>query len=273
MDQTTSMTTRLGPLRVRTVGSGPPAVLWHSLFVDSTTWNRLVPTLAASRRLILIDGPGHGGNPPIDRPFTLDGCAGAAIDVLDHLDVSGPVDWIGNAWGGHVGIVFAASYPQRCRTLVAIGTPVHALAPEERRRIVLLRSLYRIVGAAPFTKVIADALLGPGANPDAARLVADAFRRAGRRGMSVAITSISLNRPDLAATLPAVTAATLLVTGADDRMCTPASSEAAVATLRHGRVVIVPGAGHVAPLLEPGSATADAVTAFWRDSSAATTAP
>ena len=27
-----------------------------------------------------------------------------------------PVDWVGNAWGGHVGIVFAATWPDRCRT-------------------------------------------------------------------------------------------------------------------------------------------------------------
>ena len=39
---TATVATRLGPLRVQTVGSGPPAVLWHSLFVDSTTWNLLV---------------------------------------------------------------------------------------------------------------------------------------------------------------------------------------------------------------------------------------
>ena len=60
--------TRLGPLHVETVGSGPPAVLWHSLFVDSATWNRVRVPLAAERRLILIDGPNHGGSPPTRRP-------------------------------------------------------------------------------------------------------------------------------------------------------------------------------------------------------------
>ena len=72
-------------LHVETAGSGPPAVLWHSLFVDSTTWNRLVQRLPPNRRLILIDGPGHGDNPSLRRPFTLDDCAGAAVEVLDHL--------------------------------------------------------------------------------------------------------------------------------------------------------------------------------------------
>jgi pimeloyl-ACP methyl ester carboxylesterase len=41
------------------------------------------------------------------------------------------VDWVGNAWGGHVGILFAAVNPNRCRSLVTIGTPVHALPPAE----------------------------------------------------------------------------------------------------------------------------------------------
>ena len=39
---------------------------------------------------------------------------------------SEPVDWVGNAWGGHVGIVFAATWPDRCRTLVTFGTPIQA---------------------------------------------------------------------------------------------------------------------------------------------------
>jgi pimeloyl-ACP methyl ester carboxylesterase len=69
-------------LRVQTIGSGPPAVLWHSLFVDSTTWTRVQQPLATARRLLLIDGPAHGGSPPVRRPFTLHDCVGAAIDVL-----------------------------------------------------------------------------------------------------------------------------------------------------------------------------------------------
>ena len=44
-------------------------------------------------------------------PFTLDDCVGAAVDVLDQLGIDEPVDWLGNAWGGHVGILFAAAHP------------------------------------------------------------------------------------------------------------------------------------------------------------------
>jgi hypothetical protein len=46
---------RLGPLRAQTAGSGPPAVLWHSLFVDSTAWIRVREPVKRARRLLLID--------------------------------------------------------------------------------------------------------------------------------------------------------------------------------------------------------------------------
>jgi hypothetical protein len=50
--------TRLGRLHVEVDGNGLPAVMWHSLFVDSTTWARLRLLLCPKRRLILVDGPG-----------------------------------------------------------------------------------------------------------------------------------------------------------------------------------------------------------------------
>jgi pimeloyl-ACP methyl ester carboxylesterase len=263
-----SVPTRLGTLRVQTMGSGPPAVLWHSLFVDSTTWIRVQRPLAAERQLLLIDGPAHGGSPPVRRPFTLYDCVGAAIGVLDHLGVNEPVDWLGNAWGGHVGILFAAGHPDRCRSLVAIGAPVHALAPTDRRRTVLLAALYRMGGPQPVINPLVDALLGPRAraeDPEGAAIVADAFRRAERRGMYAAIRWLSLHRPDLTEVLDGLGTPTLLTTGADDPMWTVANARAAAAHLSRGALVILPGAGHIGPLLQAAPAVAELVTAFWRD--------
>jgi pimeloyl-ACP methyl ester carboxylesterase len=264
--------TRLGPLHVQTVGSGPPAVLWHSLFVDSTTWVRVAQPLAATRRLVLIDGPAHGDNPPVPHRFTLDDCVGAAADVLDHFGIDEPVDWLGNAWGGHVGILFAAAHPGRCRTLTAIGAPVHALTAAERRQTVLLSSLYRITGPVrPLVNTLVDALLGPCARADdaeGAALVADAFRRADRRGMYAAIRWLSLGRRDLTPVLDTIGAPTLLTTGAHDPMWTTTNAHAAAAHLPQGGLVILPGAGHIGPLLQAPSNVAELVTGFWREPAA-----
>jgi pimeloyl-ACP methyl ester carboxylesterase len=265
---TAAVATRLGPLHVQTAGSGPPAVLWHSLFVDSTTWHRLRAPLAAERRLVLIDGPNHGASPPARRPFTLDDCAGAAADVLDHLGIAEPVDWLGNAWGGHAGIVFAAAHPDRCRSLIAIGAPVHALGDADRRRTRLLAALYRIAGPGPVASPLVDALLGPKAraeDPEAAAIVASAFRRAERRGMSDAVRWLSLRRRDLTPVLDRLETPTLLTTGPDDPMWTTAAARAAAAHLRNGALVILPGSGHIGPLLQAAPTVAALVTAFWHD--------
>lgn len=78
MDARRTVETRLGPLAVRLLGEGPPAVLWHSLFVDERSWGRVENDLATQRRLVLITGPGHGASGDPDRRYTLDDCAEAA---------------------------------------------------------------------------------------------------------------------------------------------------------------------------------------------------
>jgi pimeloyl-ACP methyl ester carboxylesterase len=268
----TSIPTRLGPLHVQTVGSGPPALLWHSLFVDSTTWTRVQQPLAGMRRLVLIDGPAHGHNPPVSHPFSLQDCVGVAVAVLDHLGIHEPVDWLGNAWGGHVGILFAATHPDRCRSLAAIGAPIHALSPADRRRTMLLRSLYRLAGPLPpLVNLLVDALLGPRArtkDPQGAALVADAFRRADRRGMAAAIGWLSLARPDLTPVLGRLDTPTLLTTGTNDPMWTTTNARAAAAHLANGALVILPGAGHIGPLLQAAPALVDLLGAFWSDPAA-----
>ena len=54
------VSTDLGRLHVRRSGTGPPVVLWHSLFFDSRSWDPLVDALARDRTVYTIDGPSHG---------------------------------------------------------------------------------------------------------------------------------------------------------------------------------------------------------------------
>ncbi|BCB78029.1 alpha/beta fold hydrolase [Phytohabitans flavus] len=265
MATASTVRTRVGPLHVEVDGDGPPAVLWHSLFVDSTTWARLRPALAARRTLILVDGPGHGhsGRPP--GPFTMSDCADAAAEVLASLAVTGPVDWLGNAWGGHVGVTFAAERPEACRSLLTIATPIHALPASDRRSVRLAYVLHRLAGPRAVAGPLTDALLGRAlrrADLAAATAASSSFIRADRRGMRQAIRSISLDRADATALLPAIKAPTLMATGADDAMCTPADTATWAAQVQSGHHVVLSGAGHLAPLFDPRTSTV--ITDFWQ---------
>ena len=259
--------TRAGRLKVTVHGDrGPTALLWHSLFVDERSWNRMLPRLADRRRLVVVTGPGHGASTDPGRRYTLRECAEAALEVLDVLSIGEPVDWVGNAWGGHVGLVFAADQPHRCRSVAAFGTPVAALSAAERRRTRLLLALYRLIG--PSQMVVdgtTEVLLSPRTiehDPDAVALVHDCLRRADRRMLRNAIISISIRRTDLTEHLTRVQQPVLLVTGTDHHGFTPEQAGEAVGLLARGRLAVLPDTAYLAPL-EAAKASADLVLALW----------
>lgn len=260
--------TTLGPLAVRRTGNGPPAVLWHSLFVDSRTFDGILADLGRQRELILVDGPGHGDSPGRRRLYSLDDCATAAGQILDALKIEDPVDWVGNAWGGHVGIIFADRYPARCRTLTTIGTPAYPLSRAERRQAALLVYLYRVVGPGPFVGTMTAALAGREAAktaPSAAAAVSAAFRRGDKPGKYWAMQSVMLHRYDLRPVLPRLQVPVLTLVGRDDPMNDPQEAERAARTVPDGRFERVPGAGHVAPLLVAPRDVTERVLAFWSE--------
>ena len=61
-ESTTEVPTRLGRLHVRSIGEGTPTILWSSMFVDSHTWDPVVPLLPSGRRYQLVDPPGLGAS-------------------------------------------------------------------------------------------------------------------------------------------------------------------------------------------------------------------
>ena len=251
-------------MRVR--GQGPPAVLWHSLFVDERSWQRVEEALARDRRLVIITGPGHGASADPGHRYSLDDCAAAACEVLDALDLREPVDWVGNAWGGHVGIVFAATWPERCRTLVTFGTPVHAYGLPERLLFRILLGVYRVTGMVDFlSSEICDALLSQRTrsdDPEAVALVLDSLRTLDRRALANAMVSISLERPDLTQRLSSIRRPTVFVTGAEHPEWTGDQAEATSRMLAMGSAAVVPGTAYLIPLEAP-QATIQYVRDLW----------
>ncbi len=260
------MPTALGRLRVRVQGEGPAtAVLWHSLYVDDRSWDRVASDLARDRRLVRITGPGHGESDPSTRDYSLDDCADAAAAVLDALGLASPIDWLGCAWGGHVGIVFAAARPDRMRTLTSFNAPVQSLADDELPRVRLLVRAYRLIGArGPVLSGVTSALLSEATRAHDAEAVAyvhECLRGARRRSLLAAIRGISLGRPDLRPLLARIPAPTLHVTTADDPLWTPDQARAAAALGPDADAVVAPG-GHLTPLEAPAE-TVEIVRRAW----------
>jgi pimeloyl-ACP methyl ester carboxylesterase len=260
--------TQVGTLAVRVRGEGPVAVLWHSLFLDDQSWRRVEDDLARLRRLVIITGPGHGASSDPGQRYSLDDCAAAACQLLDVLGIGEPVDWVGNAWGGHVGIVFAATWPERCRSVVTFGTPVEPYGRSQQIQFRAMLALYRAVGMVDYLSTnITDVLLAPATRArdhEAVALVRDGLRRMGRRELTNAMLSISLGRPDLTPRLAAIRCPTLFVTGSDHPEWTPDQAEAKGRLLPAGSVAVIPDTAYLTPLEAP-EATIRLLRAMWAD--------
>jgi pimeloyl-ACP methyl ester carboxylesterase len=98
-------------------GAGPPLVLVHGLNNTAWIWARTAAIMAATgRRVVAPTQRGHGlSSKPIDG-YDLESTSADLEATLDALALE-RVDLAGHSWGGKVVMHFAATRPQRVRSL------------------------------------------------------------------------------------------------------------------------------------------------------------
>jgi len=260
--------TRLGNLNARVCGTGRLTVLWSSMFVDSHTWDRILPLLiegsAIRRRYVLLDPPGLGLSDPLVRRSTIAEAADAARDALRALGAEEPVDWVGNAFGGHVGLNLATD-PTTLRSLVAISSPTEPISPVLRRKVGLLHPLLKLAGpVGPVRHAIVEAMLtDESASTHSIRqVVLDGLHRPTKASMSLALRSFIIDRTDVTDALSDIRVPSLFVASDDRGDWSPADAQRA-ASLAHGaRVTTIEGARTLVPLERPAQ-LAKVILDFW----------
>ncbi len=99
-------------------GAGQPLVLLHGAFsAIGTSFEKLLPDLARSRRVVAFELQAHGRTADIDRPLTLEGMADDVAAALRQLGV-GQADIFGCSMGAGVALHVALRHPDAVRRLV-----------------------------------------------------------------------------------------------------------------------------------------------------------
>ena len=83
-----------------------------------TSFARLLPLLAANRRVIAVEQQGHGHTADIDRPLSYTQMADDTAALIATLEL-GKVDCLGWSDGGNVALQLAIRHPQAVRKVVA----------------------------------------------------------------------------------------------------------------------------------------------------------
>jgi pimeloyl-ACP methyl ester carboxylesterase len=265
--------TKLGQLSARVV-SGPPrvAVMWHSMFTDSRSWDRVTDDLRAERTLVLVDGYGFGDSDGLDRPVPefIEECGRAAGYLVSQVQsevAPGPVDWLGSAWGGHVGLQLAATRPELVRSLVTVSTPVHAASPSMRRQVRMLLPVYRAIGMrGPVRQGLLNGMLTDltrRTDPEAVEALVAPMSRRNRQAIARSVQSGVLNRAELAWATASITCPTLMIATDDRGEWAPAECAETASSMSNAISVTITGSRSL-PSLERPAELAAAVTNFWR---------
>src|SRR5262249_20864730 len=101
-------------------GAGRPTVLLHGLSDSHRTWNRVVPMLAKTRRLLMVDLPGHGLSGRPDASYSLAWHARIVGAFLDALALD-EVDIVGHSFGGGVAQWLLLEHRRRIRRLALVA--------------------------------------------------------------------------------------------------------------------------------------------------------
>ena len=109
---------------------GEPVLFLHGNLENSEVWYGWVPRMAQHFRLYRPDLPGFGrSKAPSNFEWSLANYARVAADFLDAVG-AGSAHVIGAKTGGAIAMQFAATYPQRTRTLVVASGPFSSVDPK-----------------------------------------------------------------------------------------------------------------------------------------------
>jgi 3-oxoadipate enol-lactonase len=232
----------------------PPLVLIHSLAMDHTFWDAVVPFLSGTTAVMTYDCRGHGLSDKPEGTFSVEQFADDLADVLDHLGWRKAVV-AGASMGGCVTLAFASAYPDRASGLGLFDTTAWYNAPaawEERAVTAETKGLEAMIEfqttrwfTDPFRSARKDVL-------DAATAV---FLATPAR--SYAQTCRMLGACNLTEALPRLSMPARIVVGEEDYATPVAMSETLHRGLPRATLTVIPSARHLTPLECPEKIAAE----------------
>jgi pimeloyl-ACP methyl ester carboxylesterase len=243
-------------LAVQEDGAGEPLVLIHGLATTREIWGRVVPALAASRRVVTLDLPGFGESQPVGSGFALEAVADRVSRGLAARGIRGPFDLVGHSLGAGVALTLAARRPRAVRRLVLVAPAGLAPLPAYATRALsaaaepvlgMRRRLAPLTDTAWGRRLLLGLAAADGARvePLHARLMVLASASSQRTAEALA----TITAADLRPLLREAPAPLGVIWGAADRTVPVRRADVVRRERPEAEVVVLERAGHV-PMIE-----------------------
>ena len=238
-----------GTVNASQSGDGPPLVLLHSLLSDRASFDRIVPELSQSFRVVVPELPGFGDSEAVSGGLAAvaDRMAGAIDDCADGEDVI----VLGNGYGGFVALQMAIRHPGIAAKFILADCGA-AFSEAGREAFRNMAAASKAKGLAAITDVAMRRLFAPEfqqANPELMRDRREAFLRTDPDVFRAACDALA--ELDLRPQLGQVKVPVLVLVGEHDEATPPSMSHEIAAGLPQARLKIIPGCAHVPQLQAP----------------------
>ncbi|MGW2858366.1 bifunctional 3-oxoadipate enol-lactonase/4-carboxymuconolactone decarboxylase PcaDC [Streptomyces sp. NPDC001205] len=264
--------TPMNTLQYRVDGpeDAPVLVMGPSLGTTWHMWDRQIPELAGAWRVVRFDLPGHGGA-PAQPAHSVAELGDRLIATLDGLGVQ-RFGYAGCSIGGAIGADLALRHPHRVASLALVAaSPRFGTADEFRQRGVIVRAN----GMDPMARSAPERWFTPAYAAAQPAIVEWAVQMVRTTDPACYIAACeALAAFDIRAELGRITAPTLALVGAEDRVTGPGDARTLVAGIPGAGLAVVPGASHLAPVEQPAAVTDLLVRHFstaWQAAPEATT--
>jgi 3-oxoadipate enol-lactonase/4-carboxymuconolactone decarboxylase len=221
-------------------------VLGPSLGTSAATlWGPCAALLGDELDVVAWDLPGHGanrGSAPAD--LTIAQLAAGVLDL-----VAGPFHYAGDSVGGAVGLQIALDAPDRLQSLVMLCSGARLATPEswhERIDLVSRAGTSVMVGPSAQRWFAAGFLER---EPDRGGALLSALAEIDDAGYLAVCHALATF--DLRDRLAEVAVPVLAVAGSEDTVTPPSSLQEVADGVPDGRLVVLDGVGHLAPVERP----------------------
>lgn len=236
-------------------GAGCPLVLIHGWCMSSAVWAYQFEGLSSSMRLLAPDLRGHGRSREISGGLDFEHFAADLVDLFDALDLSQGV-LAGWSMGAQIALQATAELKGRLVGMVLVSaTPrftasdefPHALAGNEASgmRLKVARNTQRALEGF-YTRMFAEGELEN--HPYASEIKQLLLAIPTPETDAVLDALAALVRTDMRELLASVSLPTLIINGADDRICLPRASKYLKEHIPGAEQAVFPRCGH-APFL------------------------
>jgi 3-oxoadipate enol-lactonase len=240
-------------LAYEVTGAGPAVLLVHAFPLGLAMWEPQAAWLADAYQVVRFDARGFGGSPPGDGLLTMERIADDAVAILDHVGLPSATV-CGLSMGGYAAFALVRRHPERLRALVLADTRSGADSPEARATRAAQAERVRRDGAASIADAVLPKLLGATSHRDRPELVArvrQAIEANPQQGIADALAGLAA-RADSTPILREIRVPTLVMVGEEDAITPRAEAEALHRGIAGSRLAIVPQAGHLSNMENPG---------------------